>query len=297
MYLEIAGIRINVCSQIDKSLVIPEKAYKAFAGDIEKPFKNEADVHLSLQSEPFPDYTRAKKVFDSGQSWSLYHDKEHYYIVLRHPEADKPYWLARINNDFSDGVVYLSKQMTSLAGEQKSMHNPVRYPLDQIILMHLLARQSGGIFHAAGINLDGKGYIFPGKSRAGKSTITRQFAQRKDFGLISDDRIVVRKMGSEFQAFGTPWPGEEGIAVNIQVPLCGIFFLNQGSANSIVKIDQRKAFEKLMPILSIPWYERETVDRLLEFCDVLTSSVQSYDIHFTPDTKITELFDKVVHAA
>jgi serine kinase of HPr protein (carbohydrate metabolism regulator) len=162
--------------------------------------------------------------------------------------------------------------------------------------MYILARRHGALLHAAGIDINGKGYIFPGKSGAGKSTITRQFAALGDTGLLSDDRIVVRKIEGGFKAYGTPWPGEAGIALNKSVPLAGIFFINHGSANRIREITPKEALARLLPVTSIPWYDREVMDRILTFCEDLISSVPIYELDFKPSVEVVDVFERFVSA-
>ena len=89
--------------------------------------------------------------------------------------------------------------------------NPVHYPLDQLLLMYTLAQREGALLHAAGVDIQGQGFIFPGKSGAGKSTLSRQLVVQKELEVLSDDRIVIRKIDGVFQAFGTPWPGDAGL--------------------------------------------------------------------------------------
>jgi hypothetical protein len=162
--------------------------------------------------------------------------------------------------------------------------------------MYILARRQGALLHASGLYINGRGYIFPGKSGAGKSTITRQFAVRGDTGLLSDDRIVVRKIDGAFKAYGTPWPGEARIAFNKSVPLAGIFFINHGSANQIKEISPQKALARLLPVTSIPWYDREVMDKILTFCEDLISSVPIYELDFKPSVEVVDVLEQFVSA-
>jgi hypothetical protein len=177
-------------------------------------------------------------------------------------------------------------------GKSSTVSNPVCYPLDQLLLMYVLARNGGAILHAAGINHNNRGYIFPGRSGAGKSTIMRQCARSNDFKGLSDDRIIVRKMDGNFKAFGTPWPGEACVAVNKSAPLSGIFFISHGSRNKIQDLGRREAFERLLPVTSIPWYDREITEKLLSFCEDLVSHVPAYELHFKPDTEVVGVLEK-----
>jgi hypothetical protein len=166
--------------------------------------------------------------------------------------------------------------------------------VDQILLIYFLSQREGALIHAAGIDINGKGYIFPGKSGAGKTTLLKQFVAKNHKGLLSDDRIVIRKIDNNFMAFGTPWPGEGKIAVNKSVFLNGIFFITHSSVNRIEQIKPQKAFEKLLPVASIPWYDEEIMTKILSFCNDLISNIPAYELHFKPDAEVVDVFEKIV---
>jgi hypothetical protein len=294
-HMEIGGLHFAISSKISDTLQQPEPAYRSFLGKVKNhPGRRPADILIRLQLGGMPDTENLQKIFDSGQSWSMFQDRDDYCLTLNPPAFKQPFWLARINRDFTEATVYCSEKLVSRRNGRTELSNPVSYPLDQILLMYILARRQGALLHAAGIDINGRGYIFPGKSGAGKSTITRQFAALGDTGLLSDDRIVVRKLEGTFKAYGTPWPGEAGIALNESVPLASIFFINHGSANLIKDITPQEALARLLPVTSIPWYDREVMDKILTFCEDLISSVPIYELDFKPSVEVVDVFERFV---
>jgi hypothetical protein len=141
--------------------------------------------------------------------------------------------------------------------------------------------------------VNGRGYLFPGKSGAGKSTISGLLASR-GHEVLSDDRVIVRKIEGHFRFFGTPWPGEANIAVNKNLPLSGIFFLNHSEGDRVKKIDPQEALERLMPVTSIPWYDSEPMTKVLTFCSDLVSAVPAYVLHFKPGQGAADFFEAFV---
>lgn len=169
-----------------------------------------------------------------------------------------------------------------MPGKELMMH-PMSYPLDQILMTRFLADYQGAIFHAAGW-IDGNGgWVFPGRSGAGKTTIARLFANASGIKPVSDDRVAVRRIGNEFRFYGTPWPGEAGYAENQSAELSGIFFLEQGGQNLIDKLSPSEAVSRLFPIMSVPWYDAKRVDRIMAFCDDLLKTIPAYVFKFRPD--------------
>ena len=251
-------------------------------------------IHLRLAVENIPDMKGATRVFDSGQAWSWYQDGAQAYLVMKSITLEQPLWLAHIHSGGTQIIVYCNEYLVRSGKGRRVLVSPFCYPLDQLVCMYVLAQRQGAIIHAAGVRIADKAYMFAGRSGAGKSTLTRQFAARQEMGLLSDDRIVVRKKQETFYAYGTPWPGEAGIAVNASAPLAGIFFLAQGTANTITALGVRQALERLLPVTSIPWYDREVVPKMFAFCEDVMTHVPTYELSFTPDRKVVEVVEQFV---
>ncbi len=298
--MEIGGVYFSISgtSKISNILHEHEPAYQSFFRKVNKNVNSDPiEINVRLESGNMPNTKALTKIFDSGLSWSMFQEDEVYWIARNPPNYKTPLWVARFNRDITEVTVYCGKKLISKRDGKRVVSNPVRYPLDQLLLMYILAQNKGALVHAAGMNLDGKGFIFPGKSGAGKSTLSRQFNSRKDPEkvVISDDRMVIRKIDGAFKAYGTPWPGEEGTALNKSMPLSGIFFLRHaahGTRNKIKEIKPKKALEKLLPVTSIPWYDREVMPKVLQFCEDLISDVPCFELHFTPGFEVVKLMEE-----
>src|SRR5262249_20236905 len=69
--------------------------------------------------------------------------------------------------------------------------DPLEYPLDELLVIHYLARERGLEVHACGVrDADGRGYLFAGQSGAGKSTIARLWLGEPAATILSDDRVI-----------------------------------------------------------------------------------------------------------
>ena len=241
------------------------------------------DIGISITLDPIPPFENLERIFDSDQSWSMFRDGKEYYVAMHPPIMESPLWLVRTDRAFTKATIFCSERLVTKKNGKFRLSNPLTYPLDQILLMNNLAHQKGALIHAAGAAFPGGGIIFPGKSGAGKSSLSKQLATGKGFELLSDDRVIVRAMNGSFKAFGTPWPGEAGISVNKSIPLKGVLFLCHGSQNRIEIISRKEALERLIPTVSIPWYDKECMTNLLDLCETLISRVTVGVLHFKPD--------------
>lgn len=241
-------------------------------------------IDVEIMHDAGPDISRMQHKFKGSDAWKIFSCYDENFIVYEIPDCKHPLWTAKIQFNELKVTIYCSSDMFDNK-LHRLMFNPLTYPLDQILMMYFLADHNGAIFHSAGWLYKGKCCIFPGRSGAGKSTLSRLILGHPGPGIepLSDDRMVVRKIDGVFHAFGTPWPGDAGIAVNKRAPLKGIFFIHQGAENRIREITPQQAFERLMPVTSIPWYDREVMPRILDFCDDLLRKVPAYQLTFMPD--------------
>ncbi|MBW1744439.1 MAG: hypothetical protein JRJ47_13575 [Deltaproteobacteria bacterium] len=293
MQIEIARVKFSVLNETSMQLQDTDPAYGPFFREASN--KSEVvDTTIRLLLGDMPGIHKQTEMFDSGQAWSMFRHHDEYRIKFQPPTFEAPLWLARIDRSFSEVIVYCGKKLVSNNNGKTVVSNPVCYPLDQILLMYVLAQREGALLHAAGIDIKGRGYIFPGKSGAGKTTIMRQLAAREHMGMLSDDRVVVRKIDGSFKAYGTPWPGEAGIAENRSVPLSGIFFIAHASTNGIREITQQEAVEKILPVTSIPWYDREVMPDVLLFCGDLITQVPTYELHFKPGNEVVDVLEDFI---
>ena len=296
--MEIARIRFIVACDDSIILEEPDSAYRSFLADRTSK-SGIADIHVRLDLAPPPDEGALKEVFDGGRSWSMFQSGDGYFMRLSGAEGEKqPVWQARASHDFRHVTVYYSDtdKPADMRNSPVTVPYPIRYPLDQILLMHVLANGRGAVVHAAGLDLNGRGFIFPGRSGDGKSTLSMLFAERKETALLSDDRVIVREIDGTFEAFGTPWPSDAGMALNRGVPLSGIFFIHHGHANVIRKISPREALERLLPMVSIPWYDEEAMPKVLHFCEDLIYGIPAYELHFKPAVELAYTFEKIIPA-
>ena len=70
-------------------------------------------------------------------------------------------------------------------------------------ILHDLLGGRGFVLHASASFINGKAYLFTGKSGAGKSTVMKLLA--KKYPPLADDSIILKKEGDIFYAYQTPF--------------------------------------------------------------------------------------------
>jgi hypothetical protein len=136
----------------------------------------------------------------------------------------------------------------SRAGRGHIRQAPTPYSTDSILrIVHtlLLANEGGFLLHAASCVRNGWAFVFSGVSGAGKTTISR--LAPGDARLLSDEISYIRRDGTAYRAFGTPFYGELARpGDNCSAPLGTVFFLEKGNENKIEAIPKSEALRKLL---------------------------------------------------
>ncbi len=291
--LGIAGVRFVISRAPSLRLWAGNSLYlpflKSTPGNGEK-----AKIAVSLRFDGFPPLDGLKKIYDTGESWSLHRDEKNFWICMAPPQHAEPFWIARFDHKVNRATVFCRSVLPGPGKKKAHLELPVMYPLDQLLLMHFLAWRRGILTHAAGVVSKGRSFIFTGASGAGKSTFSELLAEAGIGKLLSDERMIVREMAGTMRAFGTPWAGTAGIARSGDAPLAGIFFLKHAPGNHIEKLAPGDALDRLLPLLSVPWYDPDTLSRIIAFAKRLVARVPAYEMGFTPDRSAIDFFWKYI---
>jgi hypothetical protein len=296
LLFEIAGIMFRIRSSTPLAIRNISPVYRQFITTSGKAPVGPV-VEIGLETGDLPDTRSIKKIFDSEQSWAMYSDGTDYFLEVKPPDFHEPLWVATCRESCREITVYCSNSSLACGENGTSVLNPFSYPLDQIMLVYILSQEQGALFHAAGMRMQNRAFIFPGRSGAGKSTLSRLLLDRDRGELLSDDRVIVRKIDNAFTAFGTPWPGDAGIAENKNAQLAGIFFIYHAHENLIKDLTPQEAMRSLLPVASIPWYDEKPLSAILSLCEDLVYSVPAYALHFRPDRSAGDLLEEFLGAS
>ena len=257
-------------------------------GDKEKfiVHKGVPDVKIRAAWGELSESTMGFKLFDAGSVWQLYQDNGCYLFRL-HSLAfgARPYSIARFNQNFSEGEILLHPDFF----EPGQAADPLSTPLDELLYGALLARGRGAEIHACGlIDAKGRGHLFVGKSGAGKTTMARLWQDVPGTTVLSDDRIILRKLDGKIWMHGTPWHGEGGMASPSCTPLQRIYLLARGQRNELVSRRKAEAALMLSSCSFPPFYSREGMEFTLGFVGEVAKEIPCYELRVVPDKRVVE---------
>jgi hypothetical protein len=289
----IGGVNLHLSSIDRVALEPPDAGYESFVDHLASgPDAINIKITLELGNVPRP--ADFEKIFDCGETWSMFARGNERLVIHKHQQNSSPLWAGHMSSSSPDVTVYCGEELVTRSNGKALVRNPVSYPLDLILLMYLLAEGKGAVVHCAGVNIGGNGFIFPGCSGAGKSTLANLLATRRDVDILGDDRIIARKAENSMRIFGTPWLGTAARCRNESAPLKGIAFIGRGQASSFKRIPISEALERILPLVSVPWFDKAVMPHVLQFCEELVSATPCYELLFRPDNSVLDALDAML---
>jgi hypothetical protein len=107
--------------------------------------------------------------------------------------------------------------------------------------------------------------------------------------ILSDDRIILRKIDGTLWMYGTPWHGEAAMACAARAPLTGIYLLRHGASNALIPQRPSQTITRLLASSFAPLYSRDALDFTLTFFDEVARAVPCHELSFTPDERAVAL--------
>lgn len=143
----------------------------------------------------------------------------------------------------------------------------------RILYAQAIVRRQAVSIHAACVHLDGRAYLFLGKSGTGKSTHAALWRNTfADCHLLNDDNPTVRVLSkNHVEVYGTPWSGKTPCYRNAHFPLAGVVRLRQAAENHYTALPPVEAFVALLPSCMALPHDGDTHDAL---CQTLISMVE-----------------------
>ncbi len=198
--------------------------------------------------------------------------------------APERFWqhAALLAPDFSAGTLF-PRRLSRTRPSPVSLH----FPVDEQLFLHRIGWLGGALLHTCGVAFAGRAWLFCGKSGAGKSTTARLW-QAAGAVLMNDDRMVLRMINGVPHACSTPWHGTIGEVRAIDLPLGGVFQLEQARDNDAVQLPPRERLHRLAANLIAPFHLREPMQAILDTLAMVAESVPVHRLRFTPDARAVE---------
>lgn len=302
VYFQIAGITIRFESDLDLKQDDFTPALRPFI--VDHPGEDMVTLQRHFELPDFSKLDLGVEIY-SKNPWVVYENKDtgHIYYQGILPDGfSRKYWcFADFTTDFVKAKIYFEPEMKAQIRNQ-GWQNLTGFPTDNIWLAQLLANRSSIYFHSAASILNRKGFLFIGRSEAGKTTTLRMLQQARDLqkanvSILCDETNIVRRWLDGWRVHGTWGHGEESEVSGLSAPLAGIFVLKQDKVNQIEPLENKGLILKSLlstiyrPAMTKLWWEKE-----LSILDKLAEEVPLFIMHFDRSGQIISLLNEFSRA-
>lgn len=289
-FFQVAGLPFSVGLHLDRDI---EALLPSF-----RPFRSEACpsaeriFRLEVSDCPFPDDKRQTDLLSESTNdlghVRLLRTAGGYRIEINYTGADDSIHVMTTDAAFRSATAYLRPETSSTGLVLTSM---LRILYAQAVLLH-----DGVSVHASSVCIDGKSYLFLGKSGTGKSTHARQWLRTfADCRLLNDDNPILRIRQGTVWAYGSPWSGKTPCYKNEGCPVGGIARLQQSATNRFTPLDGPEAFASLLPSCSVIRQDAHLQDALYRTLIQIAEQVPVGRLDCLPDREAAQLCRKSIH--
>jgi hypothetical protein len=159
------------------------------------------------------------------------------------------------------------------------------------LVAYLVFQRGGLLFHAAGILVDDRVFLFTGESGSGKSTVVSLSPDRL---ALNDDLVVLRPDEQVWRAYGTPfWNVQTTRRSSGQTAdgvVTGIYRLSQDQQVYLEPISHAAAISELMANCPIVNVDPDELPTLVRRCYELAETVKIQRLHFRKSADFWHLF-------
>ncbi len=160
----------------------------------------------------------------------------------------------------------------------------------RVLYSVVLLGENGFLVHAAGLERNGEGYLFPGRSSSGKTTLARN---AKGFRVLSDELVAVRRENKSLRLFSTPFSGEyDGEIERLDADLKAMVFLNARLEPGKVTPVKEGHFELAVNLMRNVFFflrDGESSRKMLHLCCAVCDNVPGYNAGYVNTASLGEI--------
>ncbi|MBN2038039.1 MAG: hypothetical protein JW768_14960 [Chitinispirillaceae bacterium] len=153
----------------------------------------------------------------------------------------------------------------------------------RVLVSALLPNRHAVLVHAAAIvTRGGRGYVFAGRSGAGKTTTVRLLSGE---AALNDELCVLRvDRAGVVRVSGTPFWGEMGSGPAFPgfFRAAGLYFLNKQPATKIVRLEREETCAHFLQVVCHFSKQAHDMQRMLVIASRIANAIPAYDLCFRP---------------
>ena len=286
--LQLGGYAIRIREpKSHPCLAWPMRPFDSFFAQLDSKPDLEINVTVAL---PLPSLAMGPLQFDAAHGlWKLFKSDSGFILESQDTQLLQPRVRALVSEDYRTMQAWILPDLEQEQVGWSPMH--LLNPLVEVCLLSRLARDGGLLLHAAGLSLNEQGFVFTGDSGTGKSTMSQFFAERNAL-ILSDERIIIRKIAGRFMIHGTPWVGSGNYATNDRSPLTHLYCISHGMGRHTTSaMSPRAVTQELLRQSFLPLWDREALETTM---GTITDLVQQIDCRALAPLKSPDIVDYIL---
>ena len=202
------------------------------------------------------------------------------FVFTSAPLGARPYQMASFSPDFTEGEISVRREV--FAGRLPLY--PLQYPLDELVMVHLLARGRGVAIHgAASSTPTAAGRCSPGQSGAGKTTMARLWLPEPGVKISATSASCCARKAMSSGCTARPGTGTGTSPTQGRAPLDRICFLRHAPRNQMTAVAATASIARLFACCFPPFYDAAGLDDVLGSLERIAASCRSVELGFVPD--------------
>ena len=285
--INIANILLDLTSPLTADELGIRKRLGPFFGIPETPLASIKMLWEESVSSPRPE---GELIYDPGSIWKMYRDENYYYAAIAYGNegrANEAECLLRANPDWDD--LKLTEKRAGAMWQSR-----LSIGAGELIIRTAILFNGGLVFHASGLDDNGRGILFTGHAGAGKSTQAELWDREPGVIVMNDDRIAVRVEQNGAMSYGTPWGGTADIARNHSTPLSAIIIIEQAAYNKIEEVTSTAAAAILSARAFLPYWDASLMARAMDNLNTILENVPVYRLYCRPEKEVVSLVRSVL---
>ncbi len=285
--ITIADILLDLQSPFSAQELGIENRLGPFLGVPEKPVGR---VSLRWEESSGALVPHGELIYNPGSIWRIYKAEEKYCAAIGYPSGDGSACVqAVLEANASWDELTLTEQRHG-----STWQSLLNTGAGELIVRTSLLFADGLIFHACGVDDNGRGIVFVGHSGAGKSTQAGLWDHVPGAVVMNDDRVAVRCNSEGAMCHGTPWGGTADIARNHSSPLSAIIILEQAANNSIEPLASSVSVPMLLARAFLPYWDQGLMERAISNLNAILDCVPVYRLECRPERQIIGLVRSIL---
>jgi hypothetical protein len=242
-----------------------------------------------IRAEKRPNFHKLSKIFSCTRpangkaNWNLFRNGNKYLIEQHGAQGLQ---CATLNKNFNRGVISLLLDKDNSGWVLEN----IVYDFLQKILMSYLSFKDGMFVHSAGLeDINGRGFLFAGRSESGKSTMAQFWQKHTRARVFNDDRVIIRKQNNKFFIFGGLWHGysnDYSVSGEDKAVLDRIFFIYRAKGHKVRALNLKESCRYFYPNIFPVFWDRGSLKRQFDLCHEIANSVPAYRFGFKKDKSL-----------